>query len=161
MLELPPLNLPAAQLQCKICDDGVRRVYDALRRKFVALTPEEWVRQHFVAYMTGELGYPAALMGNEVGITLNGTSRRCDTVLFSRNGLVPLMIVEYKAPHIEITQRVFDQIVRYNMVLRVPLLIVSNGLSHYCCSVDYDTRAVRFLPTIPEWSSLQDSVIKG
>ncbi len=154
MLELPPLNLPAAQLQCKICDDGVRRVYDALRRKFVALTPEEWVRQHFVAYMTGELGYPAALMGNEVGITLNGTSRRCDTVLFSRNGLVPLMIVEYKAPHIEITQRVFDQIVRYNMVLHARWLVVSNGMRHFCCEIDYEKRGVRFLPNVPRYAEL-------
>lgn len=154
MLELPPLNLPAAQLQCKICDDGVRRVYDALRRKFVALTPEEWVRQHFVAYMTGELGYPAALMGNEVGITLNGTSRRCDTVLFSRNGLVPLMIVEYKAPHIEITQRVFDQIVRYNMVLQARWLVVSNGMRHFCCEIDYEKRGVRFLPNVPRYAEL-------
>ena len=154
MLELPPLNLPAAQLQCKICDDGVRRVYDALRRKFVALTPEEWVRQHFVAYMTGELGYPAALMGNEVGITLNGTSRRCDTVLFSRNGLVPLMIVEYKAPHIEITQRVFDQIVRYNTVLHARWLVVSNGMRHFCCEIDYEKRGVRFLPNVPRYAEL-------
>lgn len=154
MLELPPLNLPAAQLQCKICDDGVRHVYDALRRKFVALTPEEWVRQHFVAYMTGELGYPAALMGNEVGITLNGTSRRCDTVLFSRNGLVPLMIVEYKAPHIEITQRVFDQIVRYNMVLHARWLVVSNGMRHFCCEIDYEKRGVRFLPNVPRYAEL-------
>ena len=151
---MPPLNLPAAQLQCKICDDGVRRVYDALRRKFVALTPEEWVRQHFVAYMTGELGYPAALMGNEVGITLNGTSRRCDTVLFSRNGLVPLMIVEYKAPHIEITQRVFDQIVRYNMVLHARWLVVSNGMRHFCCEIDYEKRGVRFLPNVPRYAEL-------
>jgi len=154
VFELPPLNLPAAQLQCKICDDGVRRVYDALRRKFVALTPEEWVRQHFVAYMTGELGYPAALMGNEVGITLNGTSRRCDTVLFSRNGLVPLMIVEYKAPHIEITQRVFDQIVRYNMVLHARWLVVSNGMRHFCCEIDYEKRGVRFLPNVPRYAEL-------
>lgn len=154
MFELPPLNLPAAQLQCKICDDGVRRVYDALRRKFVALTPEEWVRQHFVAYMTGELGYPAALMGNEVGITLNGTSRRCDTVLFSRNGLVPLMIVEYKAPHIEITQRVFDQIVRYNMVLHARWLVVSNGMRHFCCEIDYEKRGVSFLPNVPRYAEL-------
>lgn len=137
-----------------MCDDGVRRVYDALRRKFVALTPEEWVRQHFVAYMTGELGYPAALMGNEVGITLNGTSRRCDTVLFSRNGLAPLMIVEYKAPHIEITQRVFDQIVRYNMVLHARWLVVSNGMRHFCCEIDYEKRGVRFLPNVPRYEEL-------
>ncbi len=159
--DLPRLNLPPAPLRIQTCDDGVTRVYCPLRRRFVALTPEEWVRQHFVHHLVNDLGYPAPLLANEVSITLNSTSRRCDTVLYSSAGLRPLMIVEYKAPHIPVTQSVFDQIVRYNMVLRVPLLIVSNGLSHYCCSVDYDTHAVRFLPTIPEWSSLQDSVIKG
>ena len=88
------------------------------------------------------------------GITLNGTSRRCDTVLFSRNGLVPLMIVEYKAPHIEITQRVFDQIVRYNMVLHARWLVVSNGMRHFCCEIDYEKRGVRFLPNVPRYAEL-------
>lgn len=138
----------------KECPDGVTRVLDSLRGRFVALTPEEWVRQHFVAYLTGHLGYPQALMANEVGITLNGTSRRCDTVLYAPVGLSPRMIVEYKAPHIAITQKVFDQIVRYNMVLRVPWLMVSNGLVHYCCAVDYATRTTRFLPRLPRYDEL-------
>ena len=134
--------------------DGVTRVYCPLRRRFVALTPEEWVRQHFVAHLTADLGYPAPLLANEVAITLNSTSRRCDTVLYSPQGLRPQMIVEYKAPHIRITQKVFDQIVRYNSVLRVPYLIVSNGLTHYCCHIDYTTPRVTFLPTIPPYSEL-------
>lgn len=134
--------------------DGVTRVYCPLRRRFVALTPEEWVRQQFVAHLTADLGYPAPLLANEVAITLNSTSRRCDTVLYSPQGLRPQMIVEYKAPHIRITQKVFDQIVRYNSVLRVPYLIVSNGLTHYCCHIDYTTHRVTFLPTIPPYSEL-------
>lgn len=134
--------------------DGVTRVYCPLRRHFVALTPEEWVRQQFVAHLTADLGYPAPLLANEVAITLNATSRRCDTVLYSPQGLRPQMIVEYKAPHIRITQKVFDQIVRYNSVLRVPYLIVSNGLTHYCCHIDYTTPRVTFLPTIPPYSEL-------
>lgn len=134
--------------------DGVTRVYCPLRRRFVALTPEEWVRQQFVAHLTADLGYPAPLLANEVAITLNSTSRRCDTVLYSPQGLRPQMIVEYKAPHIRITQKVFDQIVRYNSVLRVPYLIVSNGLTHYCCHIDYTTPRVTFLPTIPPYSEL-------
>ena len=89
-----------------------------------------------------------------MAITLNATSRRCDTVLYSPQGLRPQMIVEYKAPHIRITQKVFDQIVRYNSVLRVPYLIVSNGLTHYCCRIDYTTPRVTFLPTIPPYSEL-------
>lgn len=153
----PPLNLPPASLRLQTGDDGVERVFDSLRGKFVALTPEEWVRQHFVAYLTGSLGYPSALLGNEVSITLNATARRCDTVLFSRSGMKPLMIVEYKAPHIEITQKVFDQIVRYNMVLQARWLVVSNGLRHFCCEVDYAARKVRFLPAVPAYAVLLEA----
>lgn len=147
----PRLNLPATSLRVKRCDDGVWRVYDRLRGKFVALTPEEWVRQHFVDYLVGSLGYPEALMANEVSLSLNTTRRRCDTVLFSPAGhhpatsrdvdshgftpgnLRPLAIVEYKAPEVGITQTVFDQIARYNLVMGAPLLVVSNGVRHFCC----------------------------
>ena len=152
---LPELNLPPAPLKVRQCPDGVERVLDPLRGKWVALTPEEWVRQHFVAHLTENLGYPAALMGNEVPLTLNGTSRRCDTVLFSSEGLRPVMIVEYKAPHVEITQRVFDQIVRYNMVLHARWLIVSNGLRHFCCEVDYENRKVRFVADKPAYHEIR------
>lgn len=152
---LPALHLPPARLRVEECADGLTRVFDPLRRRAVALTPEEWVRQHFVAHLVERLGYPPALLANEVGITLNGTSRRCDTVLYSPEGLRPEMIVEYKAPHIAITQKVFDQIVRYNMVLRVPWLIVSNGMAHYCCRVDYQTSQVRFLPEIPTYAQVR------
>lgn len=152
----PSLNLPKAQLQVRVCDDGVVRVHDPLRGKYVALTPEEWVRQHFVANLIDNLGYPRALMGNEVALTLNGTARRCDTVLFGADGLAPRMIVEYKAPHVEITQKVFDQIVRYNMVLRARWLAVSNGLRHFCCEVDYEHRTCRFLRNFPSYDDLKD-----
>ncbi len=151
----PQLNLPATRLQVKVCDDGITRVFDRLRQKFVALTPEEWVRQHFTANMIENLGYPAALMGNEVMITLNGTMRRCDTVVYAHTGLTPLMIVEYKAPHVAITQRVFDQIFRYNMVLNVRWLVVSNGLSHYCCEINYKERNYKFLPSIPTYAEIK------
>lgn len=154
-ISLPALHLPPTHLEVKQCADGVVRVFDRLRRKPVALTPEEWVRQHFVAYLIDSLGFPEALMANEVAITLNGTSRRCDTVVYSRQGLVPQVIVEYKAPSIAITQRVFDQIVRYNMVLQVEWLMVSNGLQHFCCHVDYANRRVRFLESIPAYAELR------
>jgi len=154
LCQLPKLNLPPAPLDVRRCDDGVVRVFDALRGKYVALTPEEWVRQHFVRHLIDHLGYPAALMGNEVSLTLNGTARRCDTVLFSPEGLVPRMIVEYKAPGVEITQKVFDQIVRYNMVLHARWLAVSNGMRHFCCEIDYNARGVRFLPQFPAYRQL-------
>ena len=128
------LNLPtfAAKVKEK---DGKHVIFDPVRRKFVALTPEEWVRQHFVNYLISDKGYPKELLANEVPLKLNGTSKRCDTVAYNRF-LTPLMIVEYKAPHIEITRTVFDQIVRYNMVLHVRYLAVSNGFSHFCCKID-------------------------
>ena len=132
--EMLSLNLPSATL--KIADkDGKRYILDILRKRYVALTPEEWVRQHFVHYLINHMGYPSGLLANEVSIKLNGTSKRCDTVLYSTS-LSPRMIVEYKAPVVNITQEVFNQISRYNIVLRVDYLIVTNGITHYCCKVD-------------------------
>lgn len=128
------------------------KVFDPLRKKYIALTPEEYVRQHFTAWMTESLGYPASLMSNEVSLNLNDTMRRCDTVVFRSDG-TPAVIIEYKAPTVSITQKVFDQIARYNMVLHSRFLIVSNGLSHYCCEMDYENESYRFLPNIPVWSS--------
>lgn len=127
------------------------KVFDPLRQKYVAMTPEEYVRQHFTAWLIGSFGYPASLTSNEVSITLNDTRRRCDTVVYRSNG-TPLMIVEYKAPTVAITQEVFDQIARYNMVLRSKFLVVSNGMRHYCCEMDYEHDSYTFLPKIPEWS---------
>ena len=105
------LNLPTFEVKMK--DDGTKKmIFDVIRRKYVALTPEEWVRQHFVHYLIEQLGYPQELLANEVEVTLNGTSKRCDTVLYDRN-LKARMIVEYKAADIPITQKVFNQIMRY------------------------------------------------
>lgn len=150
MTEQPPLNLPHVDLRLRVEDD-LLKVFDPLRRKYVALTPEEYVRQHFTRWMTEALGYPSTLMNNEVSITLNKTKRRCDTVVFRSDGS-PAMIVEYKAPTVEITQSVFDQIARYNMVLHSRYLVVSNGLRHFCCEMDYENDSYKFLPEIPKWS---------
>ena len=146
------LNLPA--FDAKIAArNGKNVIFDAIRRRSVALTPEEWVRQHFVHFLLAHKGYPQALMANEVQVQLNGTKKRCDTVLYRRD-LTARMIVEYKAPEIEITQKVFDQITRYNMVLKVDYLIVSNGLQHYCCRIDYEHNSYTFLQDIPEYQNL-------
>ena len=119
------LNLPSYEI--KIAErNGKNVIFDMLRKRYVALTPEEWVRQHFVHYLTDYKGYPKGLLANEIQLDLNGTKKRCDTVLYNKD-LSAKLIVEYKAPHIEITQTVFDQITRYNMVLKVDYLIVSNG----------------------------------
>lgn len=151
--EMLSLNLPSATL--KIADkDGKRYILDILRKRYVALTPEEWVRQHFVHYLINHMGYPSGLLANEVSIKLNGTSKRCDTVLYSTS-LSPRMIVEYKAPVVNITQEVFNQISRYNIVLRVDYLIVTNGITHYCCKVDYENGKCTFIPSVPHYSELR------
>ena len=147
-----PLNLPSYPVKIQV-QNGKNVIFDPLRRKFVALTPEEWVRQHFTNLLTEIKGYPKGLLANEVQLNLNGTKKRCDTVLFDKN-LQARMIVEYKAPHVEITQAVFDQITRYNMVLKVEYLIVSNGINHYCCRIDYTTMNYTFLPDIPAYGEL-------
>ena len=146
------LNLPPYATKIAV-RDGKKVIWDIIRRKYVALTPEEWVRQHFVHFLVEHKGYPVSLLANEVALTLNGTSRRCDTVLYNRS-LSPRMIVEYKAPHIPINQKVFDQIGRYNLVFRVDYLIVSNGLSHYCCRMDYEHQSYEFLRDVPEYGEL-------
>lgn len=149
MLEL---NLPPYEKKITKKDDKPF-ILDVIRRQYVALTPEEWVRQNFVHFLIEYKGYPQSLMANEVQLRLNGMSRRCDTVVYDRT-LRPRVIVEYKAPSVSITQKVFEQICRYNMVLQVDYLIVSNGLAHYCCRIDYPTRSYTFLQEIPEYQSL-------
>ena len=149
------LNLPA--YETKICRrEGKLQILDPLRKAYVALTPEEWVRQHFVNFLATAKGFPTALMANEVAITLNGMKRRCDTVVYDM-GLRPRVIVEYKAPTVKITKEVFAQISRYNLTLRVDYLIISNGLQHYCCRMDYEKGSYTFLQDIPEYQE----IIKG
>jgi hypothetical protein len=143
------LNLPIFDTKIKKTADGLK-IFDSLRRKFVALTPEEWVRQHFVHYLVSEKKYPTSLIANEAGVKLNSLNKRCDTIVYN-NRLDPLMIIEYKEPNIAITQQVFDQIVRYNIVLRVRYLIVSNGMNHYCCKMDYDNMTFEYLVEVPDY----------
>lgn len=128
-------------------------IWDVLRQKYVALTPEEWVRQHFVHYLTEHLGYPESLMANEVNLRIGTKKLRADSVLYNKN-LTPRMIVEYKAPHIKITQKVFDQITVYNMLMHVDYLVVSNGMEHYCCKMEYTGNKYLFLKEIPAFNNL-------
>ena len=145
------LNLPA--FDAKIAArNGKNVIFDVIRRRYVALTLKNGAAA-FVHFLLAHKGYPQALMANEVQVQLNGTKKRSDTVLYRRD-LTARMIVEYKAPEIEITQKVFDQITRYNMVLKVDYLIVSNGLQHYCCRIDYEHNSYIFLQDIPEYQNL-------
>lgn len=146
------LNLPS--YDAKIRKNGSSmEIYDSLRRKYVALTPEEWVRQHFVNWLISYKEYPTSLMANEAGIKLNSLTRRCDTVVYDQH-LDPLMIIEYKESNISITQDVFDQVVRYNTVLKVPYIVVSNGVNHYCCKMNYEKQSYDFLTDIPNYREL-------
>lgn len=148
-LNLPPFQIKTAK------SEGHVTIYDFLRHRYLRLTPEEWVRQHFTHYLVEHKGYPRALLANEVTINVGGVARRCDSVLYNPKGGTPRIIIEYKAPHIAITQAVFQQIYSYNSVLRADYLIVSNGVSHYCCYVDYTNMSVSFLNDIPAYNELK------
>ena len=146
------LNLPPFEIKLR----GTKaqpQIFDILRKKYIALTPEEWVRQHFVHFLVEHKGYPAALMANEIQLKVGEKTLRADSVLYSRE-LKPRMIIEYKAPHIPITQKVFDQISIYNMLLHVDYLVVSNGLQHYICKMDYNDKKYLFLEDIPNYEEL-------
>ena len=146
------LNLPKYGI--KIANEnGHLTIFDVLRRKYVSLTPEEWVRQHFVHYLIGHKGYPQTLMANEIQLAIGNKKLRCDSVLYDRS-LKPRMIIEYKAPTVNITQKVFDQITVYNMLLHVDYLVVSNGIKHYCCQMDYDNQKYLFLEDIPDYQEI-------
>lgn len=150
--DMVPLNLPAYPAKV-ILRDGRQQIFDLLRRKYVALTPEEWVRQHFVHYLIEQKGYPRGLLANEVELRVGDKRVRSDTVLYDKT-MRPRMIVEYKAPTIQLQQKTFDQITVYNFLLRVDYLIVSNGLQHYCCRMDYDHAAYTFLQDIPHYADI-------
>jgi hypothetical protein len=146
------LNLPRYDIRIGE-QAGRRTILDVLRRKYVALTPEEWVRQHFVHFLIGHKGYPPALLANEIELRSGSKRLRCDSVLYD-SSLRPRMIIEYKAPTVAIQQKVFDQISVYNMLLHVDYLVVSNGLNHYCCRMDYANHRYVFLREIPDYQEL-------
>lgn len=147
------LNLPQYSFRIKDKLDK-KLIFDGFRKRWVALTPEEWVRQNFVRYLTEEKHYPASLVAIERSLRMNQRDFRTDIVLFSKSGN-PLIVVECKAPEVKISQQVFDQIARYNLDLRVSYLIVTNGLTHYCCRFDQEQLSYTFLPEIPDYLELE------
>lgn len=150
---LPRLNIPLQKMRLNL-EGKILKVYDSLRKKYVVMTPEEFVRQQFTSWLIDALHFPPSLMANEVGIKLNDTLRRCDTVVFNSDGSY-LMIIEYKAPYINITQEIFNQIVRYNIVLKASYLTVTNGMEVYCCRIDYPRNAYDFLQQMPDYSVIK------
>lgn len=152
LIMIEPLNLPPYAASLRRSRDRVL-ILDTLRRRYVALTPEEWVRQHFVHYLTDHLGYPAMLMQNEVELRCGDKRLRCDSVLYDRDGSA-VAIIEYKAPSVALTQEVVEQIAAYNMLLHVDYLMLSNGMVHCCFKMDYENHCIVPMAQIPAYENL-------
>ena len=143
------LNLPTYKFRIKSTKNKYV-IFDIIRKKYVSLTPEEWVRQHIIHFLVEEKKYPLSLIAIEKKLTINKLTKRTDILVFNTEGL-PHIIVECKAPSVNITQNAFDQIARYNLKLNANYLIVSNGLEHYYCKMDYEKEAYVFLENIPAY----------
>jgi len=147
------LNLPTYDFRIREMDSK-QQIFDLIRKKFVVLTPEEWVRQNFTRYLVEEKQYPVSLIAVEKGLLVERRNKRTDIVIYNRHGN-PLVIIECKAPEVKINKDVFDQIVRYNITLKAKYLIVTNGLEHFCCQLSYTDNSYIFLKDIPEYSILK------
>ena len=149
---MKPLNLPPYDFRIQGVGE-TQMIFDAIRRKYVALTPEEWVRQHFVQFLIQERGTPRSLIAIEAGFTYNRMPRRADVIVHGRDGR-PLLVAECKSPDVEIRQSAFDQIARYNTVLQARYLVVTNGVVHYCCVVDRAGGTNAFLDDLPTYEEM-------
>lgn len=148
------LALPAYSFSLKPDEQGKELIYDEIRKKWLLLTPEEWVRQNFVKYLVEEKGYPAGLIGIEVTFKFNSLTRRADILIYNRLGN-PILIVECKAPGIKVDNKVFDQIVEYNFKFNLEYIVVTNGLTHFACSVKGEQKPEYiFLKSIPSYDKL-------
>jgi hypothetical protein len=143
-LSLPQYDLSVKKMQNK------QYVFDVLRKKYVRLTPEEWVRQHMIQFLIQEKKYPISLMNSEVGLELYSLSKRADILSYTSQG-TPLLLVECKSPNVSINQNVFEQIAHYNIVLKAPFLVVTNGINTFVCEIDFFTKSYTFLHEIPEY----------
>lgn len=148
-MNLQKLNLPEYAFRIKT-EKGRQLIFDDVRKKFVVLTPEEWVRQHFIQFLNHEKYYPASLMAVEKKVNVNGHPRRFDLLIYHRDGH-PLLIAEFKAPGVKISQDTFDQVVRYNMALQVEFVVISNGLQHFVCQLDYQNNSYTYLKEVPRF----------
>jgi hypothetical protein len=146
------LKLPTYSFRIKE-KGGKKLIFDRYRSKWIVLTPEEWVRQNFIRYLIEERHYPVSLISVEHSIRMNQLNFRSDAVIFTKMGK-PLVIIECKAPEVKISQKAFDQIVRYNFDLKVKYLIVTNGINHYCCKIDQNELTYSFLTEIPDYYDL-------
>lgn len=143
------LNLPSYEFRTRV-ENGKKQIFDTIRKKFVVLTPEEWVRQNFIQYLLQEKSYPASLVAVEAKVPYNKLPKRSDVIIYDRQAK-PLIVVECKAPEVRITQEVFYQAARYNSQLKAQYIIVTNGLNHFCCQMNYDGGKHSFLEEVPDW----------
>lgn len=143
------LNLPSFPFKV-LRKEGKLVIFDPIRKKYLSLTPEEWVRQHFIRYLIEYYDYPRALIRTEMGLQYNQMARRSDIVVYGRDGL-PCMIVECKAPDVRICRDTFEQVAAYNKVLKARYLVVTNGINHFCCAIDFEKNRYEFLKEIPQY----------
>jgi hypothetical protein len=146
---MEPLNLPTYLFSIKE-DRGKKFIFDEIRRRYVSLTPEEWVRQHIVKFLSGEKQFPVQLISVEKGFSQNRLAKRYDLLVYDRSGR-PLMIIECKSPSVEINQKTFDQATLYNQKYLAKYVLVTNGRKHYCCIVDMKKKSYSFLKDIPAY----------
>lgn len=151
-MDLQKLNFPAYNFPIRL-REGKPYIFDRIRRKYVRLTPEEWVRQHVLSYLIEECRFPEGLIAVERGVALFGKQFRYDAMVCNR-AMQPLLLVECKAPDISLSQDVMNQVARYNLMHHVRFLFISNGLAHYFCEMDFSTGTWRFLPKIPRFDQL-------
>lgn len=147
------LNLPGFDVRIRESENGDKEIFDSFRRKYVKLTPEEWVRQHFLHFLSDEKEYPATLISVEKQLIILGRSKRFDAVVFKNDG-TPSVLIEFKAPSVKLNQNVVEQVASYNFALHANFLIVSNGLNHYCCKMDYENRTYNLMSEIPFFKEL-------
>ena len=145
------LNFPAYTFRFKNSENKVA-VFDEIRKKFVVLTPEEWVRQHVVRFLLSDKNYPKSYINVEKVLKINGITKRYDAVVFKPDGNI-FLLIECKAPEVPISQNTFNQIARYNMTLKADYLMVTNGLNHYFCQMDFENERYQFLRELPDFKN--------
>lgn len=148
------LNLPEYPTKTRT-SCGQLQIFDEIRKKYIALIPEEWVRQHFINYLVSDRKFPKGLIIVEHPMEINNVKHRADIVVFSSQGK-PLVVVECKAPEVQISQSVIQQISRYNILLKAPILIITNGLVHFCVKIDFESKTTINLDSIPYYQDVAD-----
>ncbi len=143
-----------AKLKIRSSISGGTEVFDVFRKKYVKLSPEEEVRQDFLRFLVSKKHFPASLISVEKGLTVNGLQKRFDAVAYNNNGS-PLVLMEFKSSSVKMKQSVFDQVSVYNIILKVKYLIVSNGITNYCCKVNYENEGIEFLKEIPDYTEIK------